>query len=124
LNRNNIGKSVVFLWAEALRDFVDRTPVNDEGKSNSFGRSTQFSLVDAVKTVTTDRVMPEANLSPITSDVRLPPIYSAEPFEDRKSVFQAHLTPVHSKDEVQLVLSKLKENKKIGNATHNMYAYR
>ena len=54
----------------------------------------------------------------------LPPIYSDESFEDRKSVFQAHLSPVHSKEEVQLVLNKLKENKKIANATHNMYAYR
>ena len=54
----------------------------------------------------------------------LPTIYSDEPFEDRKSVFQAHLSPVHSKEEVQLVLQKLKENKKIANATHNMYAYR
>ncbi len=34
------------------------------------------------------------------------------------------LSPVHNKDEVQLVLNKLKENKKIANATHNMYAYR
>ena len=54
----------------------------------------------------------------------LPPIYSDESFEDRKSVFQAHLSPVHSKEEVQLVLNKLKENKKIANATHNIYAYR
>ncbi len=54
----------------------------------------------------------------------VPPIYSDEPFEDRKSVFQAHLSPVHNKEEVQLVLNKLKENKKIANATHNMYAYR
>ena len=58
------------------------------------------------------------------TEVTLPPIYSDEPFEDRKSIFQAHLSPVHSKAEVQLVLEKLKENKKIVNATHNMYAYR
>jgi putative IMPACT (imprinted ancient) family translation regulator len=57
-------------------------------------------------------------------EVILPPIYSDESFEDRKSVFQAHLSPVNSKEEVQLVLKKLKENKKIANATHNMYAYR
>jgi len=50
--------------------------------------------------------------------------YSDEAFEDRKSTFQAHLAPVHSKEEVQLVLNKLKENKKIANATHNIYAYR
>ena len=53
-----------------------------------------------------------------------PPIYTDEPFEDRKSVFQAHLSPVHSKEEVELVLQKLKENKKIAHATHNIYAYR
>ena len=53
-----------------------------------------------------------------------PTVYSDEPFEDRKSVFQAHLSPVHSKDDVQLVLNQLKGNKKIANATHNMYAYR
>ncbi len=57
-------------------------------------------------------------------EITLPPIYSDESFEDRKSVFQAHLSPVHNKEEVQLVLNKLKENKKIANATHNMYAYR
>ena len=54
----------------------------------------------------------------------VPVIHSDEPFEDRKSVFQAHLSSVHSKEEVQLVLNKLKDNKKIANATHNMYAYR
>lgn len=54
----------------------------------------------------------------------VPTINSDESFEDRKSVFQAHLSAVHSKEEVQLVLQKLKENKKIANATHNMYAYR
>jgi putative IMPACT (imprinted ancient) family translation regulator len=57
-------------------------------------------------------------------ETTLPPIYSDESFEDRKSVFQAHLSPVRTKEEVQLVLNKLKENKKIANATHNMYAYR
>jgi len=62
-------------------------------------------------------------LSP-TVETILPAIYSDESFEDRKSVFQAHLSSVHSKEEVQLVLNKLKENKKIANATHNMYAYR
>ena len=56
--------------------------------------------------------------------VSSPTVYSDEPFEDRKSVFQAHLSPVHSKDDVQLVLDQLKGNKKIANATHNMYAYR
>jgi putative IMPACT (imprinted ancient) family translation regulator len=57
-------------------------------------------------------------------EIILPSIYSDESFEDRKSVFQAHLSSVHNKEEIQLILNKLKENKKISNATHNMYAYR
>lgn len=64
------------------------------------------------------------NKSPSEKEIAVPPIYSDESFEDRKSVFQAHLSPVHSKEEVQLVLHKLKDNKKIANATHNIYAYR
>ncbi|CAM4742463.1 unnamed protein product [Rotaria magnacalcarata] len=102
----NIGKPVAFLWADALRDFVDRSSINNE-------------------TVTTQPIEPTVAQCPIsTATATLPPIYSDETFEDRKSVFQAHLSPVHSKEEVQLVLNKLKENKKIANATHNMYAYR
>ena len=31
---------------------------------------------------------------------------------------------VHNIDEVKAVISKLYENRKIANATHNMYAYR
>jgi hypothetical protein len=30
--RNNIGKPVVFLWADALRDFVDKSPNTNERK--------------------------------------------------------------------------------------------
>lgn len=101
--RNNIGKPIVFLWADALRDFVDRSPNTIENKPD---------LKEEIDTS-------EKNVA-----VVLPSIYSDETFEDRKSVFQAHLSPVHSKEEVQLVLNKLKENKKIANATHNMYAYR
>ncbi|CAF1226869.1 unnamed protein product [Rotaria sordida] len=103
---NNIGKPVAFLWADALRDFVDKpSDINETVHMN-----------------TTEPIVDQCVL-PIVETI-LPPIYSDEPFEDRKSVFQAHLSPVHSKEEVQLVLHKLKENKKIANATHNIYAYR
>ncbi|CAF4415214.1 unnamed protein product [Rotaria socialis] len=105
-SRENIGKPVAFLWADALRDFVDRSSNSNE-------------------TVTAQPIEPMVSQCSISAaTATLPPIYSDETFEDRKSVFQAHLSPVHSKEEVQLVLNKLKENKKIANATHNMYAYR
>lgn len=99
---NNLGKPIVFLWADALRDFIDRAPE-----------------VSVKKTTATIEPIVEKR-----SNAVLPPIYSDEPFEDRKSIFQAHISPVNSREEVQLVIEKLKENKKIANATHNMYAYR
>ena len=53
------------------------------------------------------------------------PVFSSgEPFEDRRSVFQAHVAAVHSVAEAQAGIAWLKEDKKIGRATHNIVAYR
>mmetsp|Transcript_18667 Transcript_18667/g.26454 ORF Transcript_18667/g.26454 Transcript_18667/m.26454 type:complete len:298 (+) Transcript_18667:17-910(+) len=49
---------------------------------------------------------------------------TGETITDRKSVFQAHVTQVHSDEMVQRALEKLMSNSKIARATHNMYAYR
>ncbi|CAF1287300.1 unnamed protein product [Adineta ricciae] len=111
-DRDNIGKPIVFLWADALRDFVDRTSDKHENDTSQISE-----LIDTQSVSTVDKSSSE-------KEIVVPPIYSDESFEDRKSVFQAHLSPVHSKEEVHLVLNKLKENKKIANATHNIYAYR
>lgn len=43
---------------------------------------------------------------------------------DRKSVFQAHVAPVHSREEVASVLHTLYCEPKIARATHNIVAYR
>ncbi|CAF1441388.1 unnamed protein product [Adineta steineri] len=104
---NNIGKPIVFLWADALRDFVDKSPTT----------TTETDNINTIEPIVDQYVSS-------MDKIDVPPIYTDDSFEDRKSVFQAHLSPVHSKEEVQLVLNKLKENKKIANATHNMYAYR
>ncbi|EGG24694.1 impact protein [Cavenderia fasciculata] len=53
-----------------------------------------------------------------------PTIYTGIAVTDKKSKFQAHLAIVHSEEDVQTVLDKLMETKKIAEATHNMYAYR
>lgn len=53
-----------------------------------------------------------------------PLIAHGESVVDRKSVFQGHCAAVHRVEHVDIFLSKLKENKKIENAFHNMYAYR
>lgn len=56
--------------------------------------------------------------------VNCPEIVTGDIIEDRKSVFQGHTATVKSLDEVKLVISRLYENKKIAQATHNIYAYR
>ena len=54
-----------------------------------------------------------------------PDIYTSDVIEDRKSVFQGHFARVDDVEKVHLVPDKLKENKKIKNASHpTMYAYR
>lgn len=53
-----------------------------------------------------------------------PEIAHGESVVDRKSVFQGHSAAVFKVEHVPIVLSKLKENKKIENAFHNMWAYR
>ncbi|CAK0782548.1 hypothetical protein CVIRNUC_005766 [Coccomyxa viridis] len=51
-------------------------------------------------------------------------ITSGSPFTEKKSVFQAHLAPVKSTDEVEKVITTLLTNGKIQRATHNIMAYR
>lgn len=53
-----------------------------------------------------------------------PVITHGESVIDRKSVFQGHCAAIHRIEHVDILLSKLKENKKIENAFHNMWAYR
>uniref|UniRef100_A0A6G1SAK6 Protein IMPACT-B n=1 Tax=Aceria tosichella TaxID=561515 RepID=A0A6G1SAK6_9ACAR len=53
-----------------------------------------------------------------------PIITHGESVIDRKSVFQGHSAAISQVEHVDIFLSKLKENKKIENAFHNMWAYR
>lgn len=53
-----------------------------------------------------------------------PEIFHGESVVDRKSVFQGHCAGVQRIEHVNIFLCKLKENKKIENAFHNMWAYR
>lgn len=53
-----------------------------------------------------------------------PEIISGESIVDRKSTFQAHAAYVENEEEVKHVMQKLKENRKIARASHNIMAYR
>ncbi|XP_073961213.1 protein IMPACT-B-like isoform X2 [Choristoneura fumiferana] len=101
-----IGETVIYQWVEKVREILlTMKPEKKEIKQKQDRRSP-----DVVQ-----------NLS---QNVPCPEIIHGEVIVDRKSIFQGHLAVVKSLEEVNVVLQKLKENKKIMNATHNMYAYR
>ena len=56
--------------------------------------------------------------------VPVPHITSGETTTTKKSTFQGHVAVVTTLKEVKAVLRKLKENKKVAQATHNILAYR
>eukprot|EP01080_Neovahlkampfia_damariscottae_P001360 gene1360-11442_t len=51
-------------------------------------------------------------------------ILHGESFSLKKSKFIAHIAKLESLNDVKMVLNQLKQDKKIMNATHNIYAYR
>jgi putative IMPACT (imprinted ancient) family translation regulator len=55
---------------------------------------------------------------------KCPKIIHGGCFEDRKSIFQAHLAVVTARDQVDQVLTKLKEDHLVAKATYNILAYR
>jgi hypothetical protein len=56
--------------------------------------------------------------------INVPEIYGTDTLYDRKSVFQAHISRINSKEEAMAVLQTLMSNTKIARATHRIYAYR
>ena len=111
---DNLGESVIFLWVECLREFLQNrtsleTSFNDDAENDAM-ISEEIQLIEALKE------------SRITT--QCPEIVTGDTIEDRKSVFQGHTAVVKSLDEVKLVIDKLYENKKIAQAAHNIYAYR
>lgn len=49
--------------------------------------------------------------------------FKGDTINDRKSVFQAHAIKLNNPSHVKILTAMLKENKKIGKATHNITAY-
>lgn len=108
----NIGEPVLFQWIEQLRSIL-------QAKSQSLTEEENLEVLDASSSFVED----DQALS-LDTAYETPPVIHGEVITDRKSVFQGHVTTVFSVDQVRSVLSKLHENKKIANATHNIYAYR
>ncbi|CAG9792389.1 unnamed protein product [Diatraea saccharalis] len=97
----NIGETVIYQWVEKIREYLQ-----------------------SIKTEEPEKKVVNVTPSVEEMHVNCPEITHGDVIVDRKSVFQGHAAVVHSLEDVKSVLAKLKENKKILNATHNMYAYR
>lgn len=71
-----------------------------------------------------DKEEPEKQEPPLLSEQSERRVYSGNPIIDRKSVFQAHIAAVHSREEVAQVMAELLCCPKVARATHNIMAYR
>ncbi|XP_075441052.1 protein IMPACT isoform X2 [Ascaphus truei] len=128
---HNLGENILYQWVEKIRDVLTEKSLtsdpdtclkntteeideDDDGELTSEYESLKESYTNALHLAICDS----------SEDEELPPIMHGEPITDRRSSFQAHLSPVVSPKQVKLVLNKLYENKKIATATHNIYAYR
>ncbi|KAJ8708387.1 hypothetical protein PYW07_010512 [Mythimna separata] len=100
----NVGENVVFQWAEKIREVLQAIKPPEK------------------KVVQKQRSIESLDMTLLK--INCPEITHGQVIVDRKSSFQGHAAEVHCMEDVNAVLSKLKLNKKIINATHNMYAYR
>ncbi|RXG69895.1 Protein IMPACT-B [Armadillidium vulgare] len=117
----NIGESVIYLWIERIRQFITEQAKDFENEVSEDvyheGKVGNDEIVDRISDLSMKTCKEQ-------EDIICPEIFSGEIIADRKSYFQPHLAEVHSVEEVKRVLKELYKNKKIANATHNMYAYR
>lgn len=101
----NVGETVIYQWVEKIRETI-------------------IEQTSKKETIECDKEIEEISNDIKKLEVKCPEITHGEVIIDRKSSFQGHAASVKSMEEVNAVLAKLMENKKILNATHNMYAYR
>ncbi|XP_039610645.1 protein IMPACT isoform X2 [Polypterus senegalus] len=124
----NLGESILYMWVERIREFLVEKSQNTDSENLEPDQRTAEISEDAEEDIA-DGFHVLGPIQPLILSDELEDeeellIKHGEPFTDRRSTFQAHLAPVVTTKQVKLVLNKLYENKKIANATHNIYAYR
>ncbi|ESO86513.1 hypothetical protein LOTGIDRAFT_129058, partial [Lottia gigantea] len=132
----NMGDSIIYLWIEKIREFLqeilddanhagavnDIDVIDEQLEEEERGDVVNYEDFEDYKYEYTGKY--EKKTQEMETSNKCPEILHGEFVHDRKSVFQAHLAPVHSEEEVQLVMEKLLENRKVAAATHNIQAYR
>eukprot|EP00105_Crassostrea_gigas_P039562 XP_019923710.1 PREDICTED: protein IMPACT-like isoform X3 [Crassostrea gigas] len=136
----NIGESIIYLWVEKIREFLqERTELHVKADTTAGNSEAviQEHMLDG-KTEEEDEILDIDFLNVqekpdkcyfeeqenSSDDVNCPEIHHGESFVDRKSVFQGHIASISHTKQVKLVLDSLYQSKKIAAATHNIYAYR
>uniref|UniRef100_UPI00398E48A9 protein IMPACT isoform X2 n=1 Tax=Pristiophorus japonicus TaxID=55135 RepID=UPI00398E48A9 len=120
----NSGECILFLWVGKIRDFLLVKSQSVDAVPEIQKRTEEAEVSYQDDDFITCRTPVKGSLAESPEDEQLPPVTHGEPITDRRSTFQAHLAPVVMPKQVKLLLQKLYENKKIANATHNIYAYR
>ncbi|XP_020641400.3 protein IMPACT isoform X1 [Pogona vitticeps] len=127
----NLGESILYQWIEKLREFLIEKSQTSDLAGPDVKKSTEEIGVEYEDFQLNEQPLQECttltldfNLFESLEGEELPPVYHGNPITDRRSTFQAHLAPIVSPKQVKSVLAELYKNKKIANATHNIYAYR
>ncbi|XP_062985898.1 protein IMPACT isoform X2 [Elgaria multicarinata webbii] len=125
----NLGESILYLWVEKIREvLVEKSQICDSGPDVK--KITEETDVEYEEDFSLEyQHLQECTAVTLNFDLsqegeELPQFFHGNPITDRRSTFQAHLAPIVSPKQVKNVLAELYKNKKIANATHNIYAYR
>ncbi|KAJ7338756.1 hypothetical protein JRQ81_012658 [Phrynocephalus forsythii] len=128
----NLGESILYQWIEKLREFLIEKSQSSDLAGPDVKKSTEEICVEYEEDFPLDyQPFQECIAAPLDFNrfeslegEELPPVCHGTPITDRRSTFQAHLAPVVTPKQVKSVLAELYKNKKIANATHNIFAYR
>ncbi|RZC33676.1 IMPACT-like, partial [Asbolus verrucosus] len=100
--KTNSGGPILYQWIEKLKEIVDKTSNTED--------DIQIESNDFIE----ENIIKEVHSKVTHGDI----------IQDRKSVFQGHVSPVQSPEDTKVFMNYLLENKKIAQATHNISAYR
>ena len=111
---------VLFVWIDHIKCFLAGLP----SISSHNTESVESKLSDKPPQLVAESQPESPTTPPLPGDCHELKIFHGEPVTDRRSVFQAHACQVSSLELVKQMLTELKSNKKIAQATHNILAYR
>ncbi|XP_057309546.1 protein IMPACT-B-like [Hydractinia symbiolongicarpus] len=131
--KENMGESILHIWTEKIRDmlFEKYETAKLFIESSAEEKERERSLTDLMRGESSEDMFHQQQMEEETprstkklSDSEVPKIISGETITLKKSTFQGHVAIVHTLEEVKYVLRKLKENRKVAQASHNILAYR